>query len=65
MGQQLIPKLLRDLIFQLPTNNKLQEAIELPLTKENSEKIAKFSNVTDVKPDYANAGEFDPVYLSI
>jgi signal peptidase I len=32
----------------------------LPLTKENSEKIAKFSNVTDVKPSYSNAGEFDP-----
>jgi signal peptidase I len=32
----------------------------LPLTKGNAEAIAKFSNVSEVTPMYANAGEFAP-----
>ncbi|MCE5347608.1 MAG: signal peptidase I [Bacteroidales bacterium] len=35
-------------------------AYYLPLTKSNAETISKFSNVTEVSPIYARAGEFAP-----
>ena len=35
-------------------------AYVLPLTKGNAETIARFSNVTDVKPIYEREGEYAP-----
>jgi len=32
----------------------------LPLTRENAEKISRFSNVTEVKPFISRKGEYDP-----
>ncbi len=60
MGHAINPKAFERLDISIADQQQFTGGYMLPLTKENYEKIAKFSNVTDVKPEYANAGEFDP-----
>ena len=59
-GTTINPKAFERLDISVADQQQFTGGYELPLTKENSEKIAKFSNVTEVKPILANAGEFDP-----
>ena len=59
-GTTINPKAFERLDISIADQQQFAGGYVLPLTKENSEKIAKFSNVTDVKPIYENAGEFDP-----
>jgi signal peptidase I len=59
-GTSINPKAFERLDISIADQRQFMGGYVLPLTKENSEKIAKFSNVTDVKPIYTNAGEFDP-----
>ncbi len=59
-GTSINPKTFERLDISIADQQQFSGGYELPLTKENSEKIAKFSNVTEVKPILANAGEFDP-----
>jgi signal peptidase I len=59
-GTTINPKAFERLDISISDQHHFTGGYELPLTKENSEKIAKFTNVTDVKPIYANADEFDP-----
>ena len=54
------PKAFERLDISVADQQQFSGGYELPLTKENSGKIAKFSNVIDVKPIYASAGESDP-----
>jgi signal peptidase I len=59
-GTSINPKAFERLDISTADQQQFTGGYVLPLTKENSEKIAKFSNVTDVKPIYTNAGEFNP-----
>jgi signal peptidase I len=59
-GTTINPKAFERLHISIADQQQFTGGYILPLTKENSEKIAKFTNVIDVKPIYANAGEFDP-----
>ena len=60
MGTTINPKAFERLHISISDQQQLTKGYILPLTEGNSEKISKFSNVTDVKPIYANSGEFDP-----
>lgn len=60
-GTTINPKAFERLHISIADQQQFTGGYILTLTKENSEKIAKFSNVTNVKPIYANAGEFDPL----
>lgn len=59
-GTSVNPKTFERLDISIADQQQFSGGYELPLTKENSEKIAKFPNVTEVKPILANAGESDP-----
>ncbi len=59
-GTTINPKAFERLHISISDQQQLTKGYILPLTEGNSEKISKFSNVTDVKPIYANSGEFDP-----
>jgi len=59
-GTTINPKAFERLDISIADQQQFTSGYVLPLTKESSWKIAKFSNVTDVKPIYAVAGEFDP-----
>jgi signal peptidase I len=59
-GTTINPKAFERLDISIADQQQFTGGYELPLTKENSEKIAKFTNVTDVKPIYAKPKEFDP-----
>jgi signal peptidase I len=59
-GTTINPKAFERLHISIADQQQLTGGYILPLTKENSERIAKFTNVTIVKPIYENAGEFDP-----
>ena len=58
-GTTINPKAFERLDISLADQQQFSGGYELPLTKGNSEKIAKFANITEVKPNYAIAGEFD------
>jgi len=58
-GTTINPKAFERLDISIADQQQFTGGYILPLTKENSEKIAKFANITDVKSIYANAGEFD------
>ncbi|MBK7711161.1 MAG: S26 family signal peptidase [Bacteroidales bacterium] len=59
-GTIINPKAFERLAISIADQQQFTGGYILPLTKENSEKIAKFSNIVDVKPIYENDGEFDP-----
>jgi signal peptidase I len=59
-GTTINPKAFERLDISIADQQQFIGGYELPLTKENSEKIAKFTNVTDVKPNYEKPNEFDP-----
>jgi len=59
-GTTINPKAFERLHISIADQQQLTGGYKLPLTKENSEKIAKFTNVTSVKPIYENSGDFDP-----
>jgi signal peptidase I len=59
-GTTINPKAFERFDISIADQQKFIGGYELPLTKENSEKIAKFTNVTDVKPIYEKPNEFDP-----
>lgn len=58
-GTKINPKAFQRLGISTADQQQIAGGYLLPLTKENSEKIAKFTNVTDVKP----AVEFDASYF--
>ncbi len=58
-GTTINPKVFERLDISIADQEQIPGGYELPLTKENSEKIAKFTNVTSVKPIFANRKEFD------
>jgi signal peptidase I len=59
-GSTINPRAFERLHNSKSDQQQLSGGYILPLTIENSEKISKFSNVTDVKPVYTVEGEFDP-----
>jgi signal peptidase I len=59
-GTSINPKAFERLDISIADQQQITGGYELPLTKENSEKIAKFTNVTDVKAIFASPREFDP-----
>jgi signal peptidase I len=59
-GTTINPKAFERLNISIADQQQFTGGYELPLTKENSQKIAKFTNVTDVKPIYSKPKEFDP-----
>lgn len=59
-GTAINPKAFERFDISLADQEKLTGGYRLPLTMENYGKIAEFPNVTDVRPEYAVAGESDP-----
>lgn len=59
-GTAINPKAFERFDISLADQEKLTGGYRLPLTIENYGKIAEFPNVTDVRPEYAVAGESDP-----
>jgi signal peptidase I len=59
-GTTINPKTFERLNISRADQQLFMGAYILPLTRENAEKISKFSNVTDVKAIYARAGEYAP-----
>ena len=59
-GTTINPKAFERLHISIADQQQITGGYILPLTNENSEKLAKFSNVTDIKLIHANAEEFDP-----
>jgi signal peptidase I len=59
-GTTINPKAFERLNISKADQQSYMGAYILPLTKENSEIISRFSNVTDVKPMYTRAGEYVP-----
>ena len=59
-GTTINPKAFERLDISKSDQQSYMGVYTLPLTKGNAETIAKFSNVTDVKPIYERAGVFDP-----
>jgi signal peptidase I len=58
-GTAINPKAFKKLDISIADQEKIRGGYELPLTKENSEIIAKFTNVTSVEPIIAAENEFD------
>lgn len=59
-GTTINPKAFERLDISKSDQQSYMGAYVLPLTKPNAEAIAKFSNVTDIKPIYERTGEIDP-----
>ena len=59
-GTTINPKAFERLHISIADQQQIAGGYILPLTNKNSEKLAKFSNVTDVKLITAKSGEFDP-----
>jgi signal peptidase I len=59
-GTTINPKAFERLNISKSDQQLYMGAYYLPLTKENAEKLTKFSNVTDVKPFLSRAGDYAP-----
>jgi signal peptidase I len=59
-GTTINPKAFERLSIYKSDQQSYMGAYILPLTKENSEIISKFSNITDVKPMYEREGDYVP-----
>lgn len=59
-GITINPKTFERLDISRSDQQSYMGAYVLPLTRVNAGVISKFSNVTDIKPIYERAGEFDP-----
>jgi signal peptidase I len=59
-GTTINPKAFERLDISKADQQSYMGVYILPLTKGNAEALSKFSNVTDVKPIFVRAGEFEP-----
>lgn len=59
-GTTINPKAFKRLDISLSDQQQITGGYILPLTKENSEKFAKFANITGIKPIYADPNKPDP-----
>ena len=59
-GTTINPKAFERLNISIADQQQVIGGYRLPLSKENAEKIAKFSNVTEVKAIYSGIVESDP-----
>ena len=59
-GTTINPKAFERLDISKADQQSYMGVYILPLTKANAEALSKFSNVTDVKPIFVRAGEFEP-----
>jgi signal peptidase I len=59
-GTTINPKAFERLDISISDQQQITGGYMLPLTRENSEKIAKFSNVSGIDPIYADSNKYNP-----